>query len=934
MVKKRGAAAAGGGSREHPYPAEATVKRLYAKALWCAKPGCGEPLYKAGTAGEKEVLNSRVAHIHARCFGGARWLEGMTSAANRGYDNLVILCLLHADAVDKCEADYPPQMLREWRAQHEAEVRELGGVKRPPMTDAQVAEVMARSFVPLLADALREVLPFSACSRTRSQALERARAESRGRSLARLAPVERSLRERVLAWAVETEVFRVAVPEGCVRVLVAPMGSGKSELAESWWSEGLSEAEADDAIEVPVWLDARAVAARGLAPALVEAIGGDPVRPCRVVLDDLDSVGAQEARFLLEQARRLVTASPHVRVLATARPGAVSIDGEGEAVAVPAWSVERGLALLDLIVGESSPQQWWAPETRPLLERPLTAAALAARLTAGGDAQVTRTRLLSDLAPLIVERGRNDAADERTWEHFARLAISILQERGAVRAASFANRPVVWGLCATGLVVENDGALAFALPLFEQYFGAEAIRAGAMPLAQAAAVEAFDRWRYAIAFAVADGTRVQAERDMAVIARANAAAASWVFDEVAPQDQHACIGDGLTDAVVRAEIETGCPELRGERDLSIAVGRWLRGPIEAMLEGFGPLRTDLAAHREGVLCRWGVRVQAGWVLLAKSRSEVVPPLVRIDDPDREVVRAAGWPRQERFALPTGELARWRWARTQVREQLVDLLQRRRLPTSRASVLTRERMWELASFVTAGRFGRDGEQIRVEVLRRELAPYMERVNSSVMFTQQWTGLRADSTDFRWLDEQLRSFEGDVLERPWPAPDLPEIFRRSYALRYTPQATARFVAGVLEAALEGYRDLVEANFGPCASSLATYRLLPARVDVLVERFEGERESAGGLQYLITPHDAASAGWRLVEVELCLSQEEAAGSGFAAMFQRGVGRIPPGSISDTSDLPMHWSRPASGYAYRWLVDDLVKVGLLEPLSVRFFN
>jgi hypothetical protein len=756
-----------------------------------------------------------------------------------------------------------------------------------------------------------------------------------GRSLARLALVELSLRGRVLEWAVESEVFKVVVPEGCVRVLVAPMGSGKSELAESWFSEGLGEAEADDAIEVPVWLDARTVVARGLTPALIEAIGGDPVRPCRVVLDDLASVGAQEARFVLEQARRLAAASPHVRVLATSRPGAVFIDGEGEAVEVPAWSVERGLALLDMILGERRPREWMAPETQRLLERPLTAAALAARLAGGGDARVTRSRLLSDLARLVVERGRKDDTDERTWEQLARLATAILQERTAVRAAGFASRPVVWALCATGLVIETNGALAFALPLFEQYFGAEAIRAGDMPLAEAAQVAAFDRWRYAIAFAVADGTRAQAEADMLVIAAANAGAASWVLDEVAPADQHDRIGDGLTDAETRAEIQAGCPYLRGEVDLSIAVGRWLREPVEAMLEGFGPLRADLAAHREGVLCRWGVRVQSGWVLLAKSRSEVEPPLVRIDDPDREAVRAAGWPRQERFVLPTGELARWRWARRQVRDQLVDLLQRRRLPAPATSVLTRERVWQLASFVVAGRFERDGGQIRVDVLRRELGPFMARVNSSVMFTQQWPGLRADSTDFRWLEAQLSSLEGEVLERPWPAPDLPEGFQRSYALRYSPQATLPFVAGVLEAALDGYRDLVETNFRSCASSLATYSLLPVRVSGLIERFEGEPDDAGGLHYLITPDEAAaSSGRRPVDLELCASREESWNSRFTAQLQPGADPIPPGSISDYGELPMHWSRPASGYAYRWLVDDLVSTGLLEPASVRYFD
>jgi hypothetical protein len=57
-------------------------------------------------------------------------------------------------------------------------------------------------------------------------------------------------------------------------------------------------------------------------------------------------------------------------------------------------------------------------------------------------------------------------------------------------------------LVATDLVVPDNGALTFALPVFEQFFGSEAIRSGLVSLEVVAAAGSFPRWRYALAFAV------------------------------------------------------------------------------------------------------------------------------------------------------------------------------------------------------------------------------------------------------------------------------------------------------------------------------------------------------------------------------------------------------------------------------------------------
>lgn len=129
---------------EHRTPTAATVKQLYATAFRCAKPDCRRPLYRMNDETGETVLNSRVAHIHARSEGGPRWDPDMSEADNRRSDNLLLLCLEHASEVDETPEHFPAETLRQWKAAQLAEYAEIH--TSWPLTDAQAAEVSAVSF--------------------------------------------------------------------------------------------------------------------------------------------------------------------------------------------------------------------------------------------------------------------------------------------------------------------------------------------------------------------------------------------------------------------------------------------------------------------------------------------------------------------------------------------------------------------------------------------------------------------------------------------------------------------------------------------------------------------------------------------------------------------------------------------------------------------
>ena len=603
---------------EHPRPTDATVKELYATALRCGRPGCMQALYRVSDTGAR-VLNSQVAHIHARRENGPRWNPAMTREDNRSYDNLIVLCLEHASEIDVTPEGFPAEILREWKRVQVA-TQERAAKTLPPLTAAEADEVIQRSFgLDDIAAAVAAMVPFSARSRTRDEALDRAVRESFGRRTTRLLAVPADRQDAVLTWMAGLDDPVIEVPEGQIRVLVAPIGAGKSEHASRWWDKGLSQAQGDDEVEIPVWLDARRVQA-GLDGAVTASIGRDPARACRVVLDNLDGVSPGEASQLLDEARQLVRTWPRTRVLATSRPG-VTVSND-ELLTIEPWPAERGIDLVRAITGDTG-WHFSTAETADLLTSPLTAIATAARLLKGRDVRVPRLTLLMDLAQTIIQQKRPDRATPQLWDELARLASRILNEPAPVTAESFGNEAQIWQLTDTGLVVNDDGSLRFALPLFEQHFGAHALSHGIVTMEEAAGPDAFPRWRYAVAFALSTSPPEQAEQYMLPLARTNPAVVSWTLNELAEND-HATAGSRARPRI--SLVTAHCDRNRARIDPAIAEAQRLREALEALLAGFGACSTQLSRHRDGGLVQWGVQLLGDdWIALSEAREALPPP---------------------------------------------------------------------------------------------------------------------------------------------------------------------------------------------------------------------------------------------------------------------------------------------------------------------
>lgn len=108
-----------------------TVKRSTSNILFsrsgdmCAFPGCMNRLTAKQTDQSDDVMVGHICHIHAKSESGPRGNQGLTDDQINSVDNLILLCPLHHEIVDKQPDTYSAAKLKEWKRDHEAYVERM-----------------------------------------------------------------------------------------------------------------------------------------------------------------------------------------------------------------------------------------------------------------------------------------------------------------------------------------------------------------------------------------------------------------------------------------------------------------------------------------------------------------------------------------------------------------------------------------------------------------------------------------------------------------------------------------------------------------------------------------------------------------------------------------------------------------------------------------
>jgi hypothetical protein len=750
------------------------------------------------------------------------------------------------------------------------------------------------------------------------------RAEAVARRVARLraAAVPTDKIDAVVAWMDALAEPEIRVPAGGLRVLVGPMGAGKTEMAHRWFMEGIEAAMADPAARPPTWLDARA-AVSGLRVALQAVWGsvvGDDGR-CRIVLDRLNAIGAEQGRQVLDEARQLAVLWPGAEILITTRPGVPL--APDEEIGISPWSVDRGLQLAELLTGSYLPPGLTTAENVDAMRRPLSALAVAARLAAGQRTDLSRWELLAGLADQSIRACRPDEATPALWPLLTCLAQQILDVGAPIPAGQFGSHPEVWQVTDSGLVsLDRSGCLSFVLPVFELHFGAEAIRTRLLSIEEAAADHAFPRWRYAIVFAVGTARPDDAEGLLERLARANPGAACWVLGELST--------DSATTRSAGGHGAPGMPASASGVAPAAALGQWLRGAQDAWLEGLGQLGKVLARHgADGRPVPWGIWLSVDDFTLAEARESGDGPVTtELPVPWPGSTLQSGWWRVEGGPVPTQPLGRWRWNQRRLRKALAPHLLRGTLPCTPDSPLARERLWLLAQLVATGRSFWQSP-VSTVVVKDKVAAMLARADGAVTSRWQMSGYIIDQDDIRWMDATLRDLDEPELQCPAPRPDQPGVAGH---LTYSPGGMLALAEYVLQAAITGYRHLVEDNFPSFGTALGLYSMLPVKITGAVE-VSGSDGLGGDIGAICVFRPAHGQRSTVPSVSLAPVSGIPGQHDVTCLLKEGTGDSDSPVISPfatasirSERIAPYLPRPATQLAYGWLIRDLSALGWAE--------
>lgn len=761
------------------------------------------------------------------------------------------------------------------------------------------------------------------------------------------------LSQRALPEAIKT------LQPGKLVVLTGELGAGKSEYAEKWHREGIS-AWRNGTGAIPVWTTGK-IAVDRLEELIVEACGGETAlreRGCDLVLDELDALAnPRTIETLLDDAAVLARSRGNIRVVATARPGYPML--QDREIRVPLLKPDEASDVVATIAGL---QPWQlsgtlTEEAQNATRTPLYAVLVGVELT-NLPRPFSRPWLLNRLAERAL-----DTVTRRTGLHVKREDTASALRKIAVgnivgipetsTSLQLADKLIDSQVVSEGL----NGQLRIPLAVLEQFFAAQALLRDVSLIDRVVTDAAIvTTWRYPLSMALAIGSRHKVSMLLDRIVRQYPGIGSWLVSESLAVSGRERQAEGNSS-------DPATPESVGSRERALEVGQAVWESLEAWLEGLPELRNKISlVGSDGKLRPLGFAVgtqgtyeaiwapegseytDVFWLREARFPTPTLPGLFlppgwgpMRSGPQSE---AAGWP--------------WYWTRNCIRAEIEQILSQRRLEPRAEEFLELERDWRLARSVLAQK----------DVLHTPIEPTRILGVITAMRNQTGTGdlpasVRFQGDNWRYTNADVRRLEsrcldlkkqGRLIERPAPIPDATvnpvRPIRWVWDL-YSNDQLRDLVEHVWRQALIGYVELVVDHFSQFGRTLRLMALGRFKVDGVLLIGEGSGpEGSPGLDYTIyssTPHvnlDNApplTPGDPVPEpnIRIQLDTSGQPPSDPLRIYERSK-VIPRGVLAaaygntmgaDTS-LDVFGDTPATLLAYRWLGEDLTRLGWVEHL------
>ncbi len=711
--------------------------------------------------------------------------------------------------------------------------------------------------------------------------------------LALALPVHRSLPEGALA-------------SGSVRVLTAPVGAGKSALAELALQAEIRAAEAN-AERAVVWLDSRTITGDDLLMQVSQQTAALSCRlpcPLALIIDGLDELEFGVAVKMLDEARALA-ATQNAAVLLTTRPLPLEMR-QREKIDVSPLSTSETLSLVSLAAGRDV-RDWdmakWPASIREAASLPLFALMTGTWLKAHPFVPATTSELVEHLvAPALNRPGLTHDQRER-W--LMLLASASTMCGGPVALRDLPHTGDLDHLTESGLIQVVGGGAEFVLALLQEWFAAQALLKG-----------------------VASADEVVGSREMLLRWRE----ALRVLLGVAPTDyihelftRAATVDPGLVGDL----LESGAPRLFRDAEPpmlpdSMRAGRLVRESMTAFHQSLGTLADRvIPADPPGEVAPVGALADGQMLTIAWLRhTPGSQPVIALDRQDLRDGPRVPWSRMVTAAPSSSPAWPWVWAHEAIRDSLTELLKSGH-PLAQDGPIADEAAWTIAlKLMRVSPFER---AIRLDDVRGALGDLYQDLPDDCHFVGFPAGLEEPLRFLRPYLDRLGEQGIDEIRAPWPQSDVWPSSQSGSAWVWdfftTEQLRLRTEA-VYAGALAAYEQMSRGILAPLAHHLDRGRLFPVSLRFFLELGEGGWHGPSGTWHLV-PLPLGSENQVTVEhVEERPDWEALSAEARSAAAERpDLSGVPIGTVTGTI-LDVFGKRPMTEICYQWLADDLTRI------------
>ncbi|AXR16908.1 alpha/beta fold hydrolase [Bacillus sp. E25] len=690
-----------------------------------------------------------------------------------------------------------------------------------------------------------------------------------------------------------------------ISVIVGEFGVGKSFVADLMFQKYLNKAEEDLSLSIPIFFSSSQVVNnfQTLMESIINKVPCEEREEQLIIIDGMDEVSFSLASKTLDEVRIAAERWSNIRILMTSRPLSIFNDIP-EKRTINSLSEQNVTKIISFLSGSRYDyllNQRFPKVIQDAIQRPLFAIILGTYLSKNRHVPNSTGELLVYLIENSITKVNINK--ELTKKLLKELAV-LTTNRGNV--SIFKNEigtiDEIQTLLDTGLVIENNGYLSFALPILAQWFAAQALSEKMTNIDEVINGDKnLDYWKYAIIILITVFKQTKVDSILTKIVEKNPGFASILIEE--------SIANWGMESNISLPAALEC----GER-VRESMRSWIKG-----FHGFSKFITPV--DFDGDVLPIGVSVGDVWLTTSWYKgSEKIPKVNEILE--LRMNNFPDWPSYRR-ARPGKNLNwHWRWSMEEVRDKLSKLIKEKSLPIC-TEVIFQELIWSMVLKIT-----RKGALYTHTVSIEEIQEKLENQYKMVEFLD----LHKKSYDLNILRDYIESLKTkniNVITSPIPGANIDKPSNTWVWNFYTSDQLHLRTIKIYEKAIIEYKQLVEILFPTIKNRLKKYVLYPYvfKGNLEVPNKTNDYRSGPSLEWYLEPlpiHEEP-------KIEIGISKEKIRFFEDDSIMEEINEKIkkyrPQASewlwASRTSQaLDIYGSTPVTDLIYKWLEKDLKSI------------